>query len=380
MLAIAILCNTVPITAVASEVETETEISESVAATIAALFVLSNLNTTNWNMNTNISDIIPMYGYDELINSYCVELSNDGEAAGYVIISSDLNNALIQEYAEAGSFTAYTNNSYTSVLASDDYTTTDKIYYGGPLQYSNYKSEITAGAAVASSETVSDETNYENNSEFVNNIIETGLLPLSTSQSRSGYITSPLSYLAELYPNYTFTCTDFSNLGENAIYSYYIAEHDACAVYGVAAIIEFYMWVKYDYNTIVNACKSIAVSNGYATTTDYYIDIGDLAPFARKCCAYFGLEKSVTSSMLNIWNNGTNEISEGRPILLNIASASNYTDHTVTAYAWTQFTNSYVGTYKFFKVKDGYSTSSSTDYGRYVNNAELVLAYYTKFY
>ena len=251
---------------------------------------------------------------------------------------------------------------------------------GGPLQYSNDKLEITAGVAVASTENATNESNYENNSEFVKNIIETGTLPLSTTQSRSGYITSPLNYLAELYPNYTFTCTGFSNLGENAIYSYYIAEHNACVVYGVAAIIEFYKWVDYDYNTIVNACKSIAVNNGYATTSNYYIEIGDLAPFARDCCAYFNLDKRVTSSMLSIWTNGTNEISEGRPILLNIASASNYTDHTVTAYAWTQSTNSYVGTYKFFKVKDGYSTSSSTDYGRYVNNAELVLAYYTKFY
>ena len=51
---VAVLCNIIPITAVASEVDNEAEISHSVAATIAALFVLSNLDTTDWNMHTNI--------------------------------------------------------------------------------------------------------------------------------------------------------------------------------------------------------------------------------------------------------------------------------------------------------------------------------------
>ena len=63
--------------------------------------------------------------------------------------------------------------------------------------------------------------------------------------------------------------------------------------------------------------------------------------------------------------------------MLNIWSApgGNYSDHTVTAYAWTQFvTPSNNITYKFFKVKDGYTTSNV---GRYVYVNSMAPSYVT---
>ena len=63
--------------------------------------------------------------------------------------------------------------------------------------------------------------------------------------------------------------------------------------------------------------------------------------------------------------------------MLNIWSApgGNYSNHTVTAYAWTQFvTVSTNLNYQFFKVRDGYTTSNV---GRYVYFDSMAPAYVT---
>lgn len=69
-----------------------------------------------------------------------------------------------------------------------------------------------------------------------------------------------------------------------------------------------------------------------------------------------------------------NEISNNRPVLLNIGFSEQCDDHTVTAFAWTNFTISgYSDSETFFKVKDGYTPAN-----RYICWSTVVGAFTTK--
>ena len=135
--------------------------------------------------------------------------------------------------------------------------------------------------------------------------------------------------------------------------------------------------------TLASHCEQIARDKGYATLEynddgelewNYYIDLGNLAPFARECAAYYNLGKSISSSMLT-WSTGTSEISNGRPILLSIWHSDQYEDYTVTAFAWTSFQIVEVDIYmNFFKVKAGRVAAS-----RYVCYQTVTGSFITKF-
>lgn len=207
-------------------------------------------------------------------------------------------------------------------------------------------------------------------------------LPFASTHDEDNGIVDPIEYLEARYPDATIKNAGYYNIGDNSIFGYKIKEWNACAVYGVAAIIHYYL-PTYSCNTIASHCEQIARDKGYATLEynddgelewNYYIDLGNLAPFARECAAYYNLDKSISSSMLT-WSTGTSEISNGRPILLSIWHSDQYEDHTVTAFAWTRFQVSGVGTYMdFFKVKAGRVTAS-----RYVCYQTVTGSFITKF-
>lgn len=139
----------------------------------------------------------------------------------------------------------------------------------------------------------------------------------------------------------------------------------------------------YSYSDIVDACKTIARLNGYASQDEesgewnYYIALGSMAPYVQLCINAFSLSKTASSSLLS-WSTGTSEISNDRPVLLNIWYSEQYDDHTVTAYAWTRFSvlsGGLTEIIRFFKVKDGYAAGS-----RYVNYETVTGSYITKVY
>lgn len=208
------------------------------------------------------------------------------------------------------------------------------------------------------------------------------MIPSVSTHDEDNGIVDPIEYLETRYPNKTIKNAGYYNIGDNSIYGYRIKEWNACAVYGVAAIIHYYL-PSYSYNTIASHCEQIARDKGYATLEynddgelewNYYIDLGNLAPFARECAAYYNLGKSISSSMLT-WSTGTSEISNGRPILLSIWHSDQYEDHTVTAFAWTSFQIVEVDIYmNFFKVKAGRVAAS-----RYVCYQTVTGSFITKF-
>lgn len=253
-----------------------------------------------------------------------------------------------------------------------------RIYYYGPLNYSTSKMDVP----VVMSENSSELSNYQNAVKYIELIKQYGLIPSVSTHDEDNGIVDPIEYLETRYPNKTIKNAGYYNIGDNSIYGYRIKEWNACAVYGVAAIIHYYL-PSYSYNTIASHCEQIARDKGYATLEynddgelewNYYIDLGNLAPFARECAAYYNLGKSISSSMLT-WSTGTSEISNGRPILLSIWHSDQYEDHTVTAFAWTSFQIVEVDIYmNFFKVKAGRVAAS-----RYVCYQTVTGSFITKF-
>lgn len=362
-----------------NDVETaDAEIDMSVATTMALLFVLSNLDYTEWDMSTTVDNIVPLYNSNDSINGYCVNLRTGQIGSGYVVVSTNPYEPLIQEYSDTA--VLLIDNSELNMETLTEYTanpTNNRIYFDGPLSYSTSKHTDISGNKIYSSVNETNmSTNYQYACQFIKDIKETGTIPLATR----GYISDPLVYLAELYPNCVYTNNGYYNMGDSSIYGYIIEGYNACGEYGTAAIIEHYLRGVYSYSTIASRCKTIARDNGYATYYsdtgwDYYIDIGDLAPFVRACLNYYGMNKTASSSLFS-WSTGTSEISNNRPILLNIATSGQYEDHTVTAYAWTTF-YIYDLNYesKYFKVKDGYASES-----RYVCYNTIAGSYITKVY
>ena len=378
-LAMALILTFSPISAAATYAPEEHEIDEDVAVTIAMLFVWANIGESEWNRKTTVDNIIPMYNNSDEVCAYCINLKNGSTNAGYIIVSTNLYEPLIQEYSDTESIDISDGLNTESVSRSHLANNSDsRIYYYGPLNYSTSKMDVP----VVMSENSSELSNYQNAVKYIELIKQYGLIPSVSTHDEDNGIVDPIEYLETRYPNKTIKNAGYYNIGDNSIYRYRIKEWNACAVYGVAAIIHYYL-PTYSCNTIASHCEQIARDKGYATLTyndkgeqkwNYYISLGNLAPFARECAAYYNLDKSISSSMLT-WSTGTSEISNGRPILLSIWHSDQYEDHTVTAFAWTSFQIVEVDIYmNFFKVKAGYVSES-----RYVCYQTVAESFITKF-
>lgn len=365
----------------------EIPVTTQIAATLAMLFVGSNLeNTDLWTMDTKISSVDPLFDNQGKITAYCINLETNSQATGYVVVSTDINEPLIQEYAmecppiyKSSQFIAQTQTHLASLGG-------EKIYYSGPLNYSTAP-KVNQSLMEESSQFSASQTSdfHEKNLTLINEIKETGILDSSyfsreSKASRAGArISDPLDYLHSLYPSWTFSNAGYHNIGDTFIVSYYISENDACAMYAISAILKYHLGSAYSFysikNTVLQLFRNSSYSNGNASG-NYYLDIGEYKGFTNLCLKHYGLSQTASSSM-NSWSIGKSAISRNRPIMLNIWSApgGNYSDHTVTAYAWTQFvTPSNNITYKFFKVKDGYTTSNV---GRYVYVNSMAPSYVT---
>lgn len=356
----------------------EEAIDENVATTLAMLFVGSNLkDETSWNMKTDILDTVPLYNSENEISAYCIKLKTGVNSSGYVVVSADMTKPLIQEYStecvpifETQQFNASTARSLNG---------NNTVYYGGPLNYASKAVEVAQEENATNSVDVTELT--KNNEKLIQEIVNTGTLAENQNgvQRAGKRISDPLEYLHELYPSWTFNNAGYYNMGENAIAPYLIKENNACAMYAISAILKYKLGNAYTFTSIKNTVLQLFRNSSFGKDNpsgDYYLENGEYTRFTNICLAHYGLRQSASSS-LDAWGVGKIAISQNRPVMLNIWSApgGNYSNHTVTAYAWTQFVT--VSTnlhYQFFKVRDGYTTSNV---GRYVYFGSMAPAYVT---
>lgn len=360
--------------------ESSTEVDANVAATLAALFVGSNLeNENSWTMETGISGIEPLYDADDNINAYCVKFFTGEKDAGYVVISTDVDKQLIQEYAvncePIFEMPEFISNIQTTTASTNTDNRCEKIYYAGTMRYSANPEifEITnlSSAVVDITSDTERQELREDNVELISWILETGTLndrlPENPKQARLPVerIKEPLTYLKKAYPSWVFSNAGYYNMGENAVPGYIQLGTNTCAMYSTAAILKYYLGNKYTFTQIKNeVLNQMEKKFYYRGNGDYYLPTGQYEDFLNTCLNHYGFAQTAWSSLLT-WERGTDYISKNRPIMLNISYApgGDYSNHTVTAYAWTQFkaNNGTSVLYRFFKVRDGASID-----GRYV--------------
>lgn len=373
---------TFPVNALATEVPDLT-VDENVAVTAAAHFVWGSLDSSEvWNDKTTIGNIIPLYDVNDNINAYCVNLITEGIQSGYVIVSTNINEPLIQEYSdEANDLNVEISNENTFSRTASN--TAERIYYYGPLSYSTMKYD---SADYATKSTHNNKTNIyrEENEAYVAYLRNTGLICVDeNSKVRGGdvaiRIESIADYLSSQYPQKTFTM-DSADMVTSNVPGYILNGHNSCSLYGSAAMIRFHLGDGYTIEEIAAKCKIFAEENGYADLEngvwDYYIDVGSLAPFINKCIKAFTALDVKASSSLFSWATGTDEIDNNRPILLNIASSEQYNNHTVMAFGWCKYVNISSGSpssIRFYAVKDAYVTAT-----RFVNYETISISYITK--
>ena len=143
-LAMALILTFSPISAAATYAPEEHEIDEDVAVTIAMLFVWANIGESEWNRKTTVDNIIPMYNNSDEVCAYCINLKNGSTNAGYIIVSTNLYEPLIQEYSDTESIDISDGLNTESVSRSHLANNSDsRIYYYGPLNYSTSKMDVT---------------------------------------------------------------------------------------------------------------------------------------------------------------------------------------------------------------------------------------------
>lgn len=168
------------------------------AKALTTFFVFRNFGVLDgWNEGTCIAEVVPLYGNDDAIKAYCVKLQNGSVQAGYVTVSTNLHETLIQEYSDQALPVfevekTLDKESVQYMIEADD---VQKVYYYGPLRYASQKQNNEVPTVYSKEEIVD---HYEENFELISS-----LLPLSkriSSLEHRRYIENIYDYLAELKP------------------------------------------------------------------------------------------------------------------------------------------------------------------------------------
>ena len=358
-----------------SEINTENvpEISENVAIVLAAMHLAGCIENGDWNAETSIERITPLYNVDDQITAYCVDTESSNGECGYIVVSADTEKPLILEYSPETVMYVEGGVDEEDLYAVSSLSEDEKrVYYYGPLSYSMEKKENYENIA-----TYEDDENYDNGNdlggekydsaiakELVLNIQSAAAqVPMNTAGSGVLPINDPVEYIKYWYGGYNYKNYDYHNLDRNNewIEPYIIAKNDtnACVLYATAAIIHYWR-PEWKYSNILYRCKQI-YRDIWPASKDFEIQMGYHWRFVRAVLDSYDLTHWNTGSDLSAWSRGKSEISNGNPCILCIANGGGYKNHAVTAYAWTMFhvysgtENLYLG---FFKVQDGYSEKS----------------------
>ena len=354
-------------------IENAPEISETVAIVLAAMHLAGCIENGDWDAETSIVNVTPLYNIDDQITAYCVDTESSNGECGYIVVSADTEKPLIIEYSpETAMYVEGEVDEEVLYSVSSLSEEEKRVYYYGPLSYSTIKNENCENVA-----TYGDDGNFDSANdtdeekydpamakELVLNIQSTAAqIPANIAGSGALPIDNPVEYIKFWYGGYDYKNYDYHNLDRNNewIEPYIIAKEDtnACVLYATATIIHYWR-PEWDYFNIVYRCKRI-YREIWPASKDFEVPMGYHWRFVRAVLDTYDLTHWNTGSDLSAWSRGKSEISNGNPCILCIANGGGYKNHAVTAYAWTVFhvysgtENLYLG---FFKVQDGYNTKS----------------------
>lgn len=339
-------------------------ITENVAFVLAAMFVAGNTDCTVWDDRTQFDSITPLYDEDDSIEAYCLSLVNEDNPNGYIVVSANFDNPLIIEFSDEAALYA-SNASVTEEPVEINAVSSERerIYYYGPLDYSTEKRTIEFDAKAADSAESVRSADTTNSMALVNAISNTlSSIPNVATTDDGLPIVNPISYIQQYFPGWTYSNYDYNNLDPNyqRIEQYRISHTNACVSYATAAVIHYWR-PSWAYTDIVSQCLSTH-SEMWPNATDYTVPLGSTSSFVRNVLDSYSLTHWNTGSVyFNTWENGKEQIDLGNPFIMCLATGGGYQAHAVTVFAWTIFEVSngdLTGYQNFFKIQDGYTTSS----------------------
>lgn len=185
-------------------------------------------------------------------------------------------------------------------------------------------------------------------------------------------ITDPLSFLESSYPGRSFELVSQLSIAD-IVPPYYIYEHNACALYGIASLLAFHMNRPRSDTQMRSVSKEGPVRaeelvprimelfseklDPAPSLKDFTLDNIDYNYFSKLCIKSMGLPLTAYNSFSRR-SRGMQELKEGRPFLLNMwyADAGGYFNHTVVCCGMAEYRMKGNGrSFLFYQIRDGYT-------------------------
>lgn len=339
------------------------------AGTLALLFIAQNLDISDtWSMETCIKDIRALYGLDDEISGYCFELETGNLDSGYVIVSVDVTESLIQEYSFKGKPVYYNKSIEIENL--------EKVIFIDPMNYFFKKDGKLLSIQDKDVEVDKDKViKYKEEKEKNKEKLETKsmnkylkeLLKKHGTISFAGYdgqltsgsyvITDVYDYLMDKFGVYDHVDTEYVSGVVGFDMDDYGSTND-CSLVAISTIAKYYSTLS-SYPNIPNSMSDIYDDVLYYGEQHLYTPaLGTLVSvidnIASDCFddwGYGGIN-GVNDYNYSFDNECMTEIDNDRPFVLSCLGGT-YSNHSITVYGYQIYDGGYKDV-EFFRVYDGW--------------------------
>lgn len=317
-------------------------------------YVKEFVDTVSKNKSLEIGDIKQLYDENEDIIGFCVDIMDDGESNGYVIVKFSNNIPVVSEFAIDEGI----NNPYIQLLSNNN--------VNAPIEnYRLYSIGANEYQIIKDNEVLSFNNDIMSNTEFreYNNSLKNSLRSADTYD----YINySKLDGWSVVSDSYTGSVKSKKTLSKADSITYYdsdsvssINKTYACSIVALSNLMKYYRTVGYtkissNFSTLYSKLWNYAGTDSEGGTSN-----GDEAPAAKKYIQSVGYKLSYNGYWFDNYGDFVGDINAGKPCLFTYgAKFGDYKGgHAVLALGYVETTD-----YKYLKIADGWN-----NYLRYIN-------------
>lgn len=365
LLALTMLLGAAPFTVFASDAKTLEEINRENAAAYAVSFV----DVVFENPGLESGDVIPFYDETDNLSGYCVDIMDDGQPNGYVIIKFPNGEQTVSEFVvEPG-----VKNPYDQMAEEENLTQENVTYYS--VGFADYQIVDTGSNAVYSFEneesTVGQfqELKQEVKAEQRALYTAIGYQPYSTNSVDPDQVISD-SYVGTVYSQNTLPgATSVAYCGTTTVNNV-IKRKYACSVVALCNMMKYYYSRGYT-NIDANLATMYDAIWNYAGTDSSGGTQNDNVPVAaQKYLNSRGYSCSYDMYWLNLYSDFTRDINNGKPCTLSYQT-NEKGGHTVLVIGYVETISN-----EYLRVMDGWNMFSRyLNYDGYNYNYKIGISY-----
>ena len=317
-------------------------------------YVKGFVNAVSKNKNIEIGDVNQLYDENENINGFCVDLIDNGESSGYVIVKFADNNPVVSEYAiEKG-----IKNPYNQILSKnnlDEYVENYRLYSIGINDYQIIKDR----------EVLSFDEDVMSVDEF--ELYKDELEKSLYNSSSDDYITySNLDGFTVISDEYKGTPTDEKTVLRADSVQYYdsrsvisIGKTYGCAVVALSNLMKYYrangyIRIEHDFSKLYTKLWNYTDTDDNGATLN-----GNMSKAAKKYIKNVGYKLSHHGYQFNNYSGFVRELRAEAPCLFSYGAmfGEERGGHVVLVLGYVETTD-----YQYLKIADGWH-----NYLRYIN-------------